>query len=187
MQPRALELPSVSAITTRAGIAKGTFYLYFETREELYLSILRDGHLAATELILEELAGVKKVNQLSAALCRGYLRFAGENPQAVYLSGIAVVILEGNVSDQLALDFKRGSVQLVQTLAEGIQAISKDRWSFQEIARRLVLSLNIVVVLWQTAHPPRNIEELLRKHPELSVLCPDFEESVNHALALIWA
>ena len=37
------DLPSVADIAKRAGIAKGTLYLYYSTREEIFASLLRTG------------------------------------------------------------------------------------------------------------------------------------------------
>lgn len=36
------QMPSVSQIAKHAGIGKGTFYLYFQTKEELFLELLAD-------------------------------------------------------------------------------------------------------------------------------------------------
>ena len=38
---RPTELPSVQSIASRAGLAKGTVYLYFDTKEEIFLTILK--------------------------------------------------------------------------------------------------------------------------------------------------
>ena len=37
------ELPSVARIAEAAGLAKGTIYLYFETREAIYADLLLQG------------------------------------------------------------------------------------------------------------------------------------------------
>ncbi len=193
LQPRSLELPSVSAITGRAGIAKGTFYLYFDTREELFLSMLFEGYQAAADSLQSALAELPVLSPdastrpLIEAVSRGYLAFAARDPQALYLSGIAVAILESNVSDEIALKFKQGGLKLMQELTAATQRICDGRWPFEEIARRHLLSFNTVIVLWQNAHPPANIERLVAAHPELAMVRPNFEDSVNHALALIWA
>ena len=36
------QLPSVAQVVKKAGLAKGTFYLYFKTKEELFLELLAD-------------------------------------------------------------------------------------------------------------------------------------------------
>ena len=39
-------LPSVAQVVKKAGLAKGTFYLYFKTKEELFLVLLSDVFLS---------------------------------------------------------------------------------------------------------------------------------------------
>ena len=34
------QLPSVAQISARAGLAKGTFYIYFKTKEELFVELV---------------------------------------------------------------------------------------------------------------------------------------------------
>lgn len=51
---RGFDQTSVSAIAREAGIAKGTFYLYFETKQALLLEVLRRNSLVPNVLALLE-------------------------------------------------------------------------------------------------------------------------------------
>lgn len=211
LAPHMLELPSVNAITERAGIAKGTFYLYFDTREELYVDLLAESYESVVELMLAELersagkarkkkpaarpvAGGVKERALAMALSRGYCSFAEAHPQAIYLSSIAVAILERNVSDEKALEFKRQGAAIMSRLTTGVQNYYAtaavpvgQRLDQREIGRRLLLSLTTGMTLWQTCHPPANIARILKNNADLAMFCLNFGESLDHALNLIWA
>jgi AcrR family transcriptional regulator len=50
------ELPSVATIAGRAGLAKGTVYLYFPTRETIFATLLLDGWRAVLRLAEETFA-----------------------------------------------------------------------------------------------------------------------------------
>lgn len=39
---RGFHVASVSSVTTRAGVGQGTFYLYFRTKEEVFVTLVRD-------------------------------------------------------------------------------------------------------------------------------------------------
>lgn len=39
---KGFHVASVSSITTRAGVGQGTFYLYFRTKEEIFVTLVRD-------------------------------------------------------------------------------------------------------------------------------------------------
>jgi len=47
------ELPSVASIAARAGLAKGTVYLYFPTRETIFATLLLDGWNEVLHLVEE--------------------------------------------------------------------------------------------------------------------------------------
>lgn len=56
---------TIDEVATKAGIAKGTIYLYFESKEKLYLEILENGFESIESLIEKEVA---KADPASAKL-----------------------------------------------------------------------------------------------------------------------
>ncbi|MEJ5185647.1 MAG: helix-turn-helix domain-containing protein, partial [Candidatus Geothermincolales bacterium] len=49
----------VTDITEKAGIAKGTLYLYFRSKEELFLAVIRDAAERLRNSVAEALHGVE--------------------------------------------------------------------------------------------------------------------------------
>lgn len=77
---KGFHVASVSSITTRADVGQGTFYLYFHSKEEIFVTLVREiGHALRAEL-----AGATKgqPNRLAAerAGLKAFFRFAYEHP-----------------------------------------------------------------------------------------------------------
>lgn len=80
---RGFHTASVSAITSRAGIGQGTFYIYFSSKEACYAQVVDTASRALRRAL------VRGFSQLVLADClyesfRGYLAFAVEHPAALH-------------------------------------------------------------------------------------------------------
>lgn len=71
---------NVVDITDPVGIAKSTFYLFFDSKADLYLEIIRREGETYRETLEAELAGVEDPQEGLELLFRNYRTFAEENP-----------------------------------------------------------------------------------------------------------
>jgi len=74
----------VAETTTReiaigAGVAEGTIYRHFESKEELAWILFRDHHLALGEAIDAAQAGAQRIDDKAAAIIAAYCRWADED------------------------------------------------------------------------------------------------------------
>lgn len=103
---KGFEAPSVDEITSRTGIAKGTFYLYFKTKSDIIAAVL--------ENILEQLEG--RINGVMAnapvdapqalrAVLEAQARFASEQPVVMSLLTGGESVME-QLSDQAREEFE---------------------------------------------------------------------------------
>jgi AcrR family transcriptional regulator len=95
---------SMADIADGAGVAKGTLYLYFKSKEEMFLSIYTD----QLNAWFDELdAGLSQVQDTSVA---GFLKLFGdslvERPELLRLIAILHTVLEGNVDAGTARKFR---------------------------------------------------------------------------------
>lgn len=76
---KGLETSSIDDLMTTAGMARGTFYNYFASREDLLRAVLRHIH----QMLIDEVVAFIPPNQTPAAtlacMLRGYLRFCLRN------------------------------------------------------------------------------------------------------------
>ena len=71
---------SVSSITTRADVGQGTFYLYFNTKEEIFLTLVSDIGHALRKHTAEALAGIRRRMDAERRGLEAFLEFASKHP-----------------------------------------------------------------------------------------------------------
>lgn len=174
---------TVAEIARGAGLAKGTVYLYFQTKEELFL-----------QLVLEQLGEwfhelERELTEGSAllsaeALARLLSRTLARREQLTRLLAILHVVLEQNTPADVALAFKQQIA--AQTAAAG--ALLERRYLDFEPGDgvRFLLHLHAATVgLHQMAHPAPAVAELLAR-PDLAGLRIDFPAALQaHTAALL--
>jgi AcrR family transcriptional regulator len=72
------EHATIDDIADRAGVAHGTFYLYFKSKEDIFIAIARDVsremQMAAEEPVPEALSRYDRIRYATASYLRAYLR-----------------------------------------------------------------------------------------------------------------
>lgn len=72
---------SVSSITRRAGVALGTFYTYFDSKDEIFRALVADMSDAVKLAAREALEPGMGALQVERAALEAFLRFAGEHKE----------------------------------------------------------------------------------------------------------
>jgi AcrR family transcriptional regulator len=128
----------IQDVADAMGIAKGTVYLYFRSKDDLYWGALRDGFAELHRRSAVALAGVEGVRPKLRAYVATRLEFFeeqgdffrvyfGEMGQALFRQGTNLTQLEGLYLEQVAL--LRGLVE--QGIAEGtLRAIEPQSTAF---------------------------------------------------------
>ena len=110
---------TIEDIVSEAGVAKGTFYLYFNNKQELFLEVLRRAVRALEEHLEEALDGVAPADRLkrrALSYMRGYLNY---RDLILILYGEAV---GGNTRFQRELSNMYKS--LTSTLSEDVKEVA---------------------------------------------------------------
>lgn len=174
------EQPSFAAFTMaalgeRAGVAKGTLYLYFRTKEELFLALAERflaEWFAEVEGRLARAAEAWTAERAAAALLES---LRGREVLARLLS-ILGTILEHNVEFEAALRFKRELH--ARAFATGRLLEARLPWLVPGQGARLLLYLHALVVgLWQMAEPSPVVARIMAA-PELEPARIDFERDL---------
>jgi len=176
-------LPSVSQIIKEAGVAKGTVYLYFESKEEIYLSLLSKYFITFEGNIMRLMDKATEDN-FQQALIDAYIAFAKNAPKGVYLACIAPLILESNLSDEFISRFKTEIRDLTFRILEKVASISEE-FDLNELRIKFLLSYNLFLGTWQHCHPPKNVLRVLEDEGLDSILY-DFEKEFSRGHRAIW-
>ncbi len=106
----------IEDVTRVAGVAKGTFYLYFPSKESIVLEIVREAFRELSERCLAAVAGARSRSQRATALAAAHFDFYAERPGRMRLLHQARGILK----------FSRPEWEpLRQTLAAHLDGISR--------------------------------------------------------------
>lgn len=175
------DLPAVARIARASRVAKGTPYLYFRTKEQIYLAVLAEGFgrwLACSKESLEaEPPSLEK-------FVDNYCRFCDENPSVLYLAARSGLVLERNIDDQTARRFKDALAREVEAIGRRI-AERIPGYTVAQAATLFLYSYALTVGLWQYAHPPPAIARVLRDEG-MAVLRLDFSSALRSALLALW-
>ncbi|GBF05616.1 putative transcriptional regulator, TetR family [Deinococcus aerius] len=164
---------SMNQVARETKLAKGTLYLYFDTKEELFLALLTE-HLGRW---LEELTALLdergpktpgEVADVLVASTRGHEALR----RLLILLG---TVLEHNVSLELTLSFKREVRTLLQPVLDRVPLP-------QGVTLRLLMHLYALSVGWQQVTEEQPSTGYLRRQPELAFMFPSFEKELSFSL-----
>ena len=91
-------LPTAAEIASRAGLAKGTVYLYFRSKEEIFAALLLDGWSAVMqegELLFQATRGSRAVR--IAVFLSALVAHLQHHPQLLQLDALGYGVLEKNM------------------------------------------------------------------------------------------
>ncbi len=170
---------NIAEIARRAGLAKGTVYLYFKTKEEIFLN------LASEEL--NDWLDVLDNALLSAETTRSIPDFVGmarhlleERPLLLRLMPPLHLVFENNISLDQALRFK----QLLARRTQYTGGLIEKGFDFLEEGQGLDVLLNmqcLIVGFGQMAEPSPVLQEIMER-PEMAAFRIDLLDKFEHSL-----
>ncbi len=170
---------AMADVARRLGLSKGTLYLYFPTKEALFLEVMRRGFarfFAAAEARL----GPGRATRADVA--RALLGALEETPALRHLAGVLHTVLEHNVADAEVRAFKR-------MLREGVLRVGARieralRWPDGAGAQLLVRFHVLLIGLHHVSTPSRAVARALADE-ELALFRIDFDAQLAALLALV--
>lgn len=187
------QLPAVANIAKQAGLAKGTVYLYFSTKEEIFLALLAEefaGLLGAIQHYLQALpSGQKRPNKASKekfadGLIDVIADYLVTHPEFLRLDAMSYSVLEQNLSDDFLYAFKYELTQTLVTTGKRLDEILG-----AEAGRGTSLLLRTYALmrgLWQSLDYPEHLQKLLA-HKMFAPIRPDFQAEIRASLKEYWA
>lgn len=176
-------LATVTEVAERAGVAKGTVYLYFQTKEELYVSHYEE--LMTTLLARLRAACADATRDVRAGIVDAICSFVDEQPDFLRLGSLMNGVLEQNLSDEFIEGYKsRLGEALIATTAALVQALPP--LQPDQASRLFLRSYALTLGLWQQADLPGVVRRLIARRPDLGFYVIDFPSELRRALDLVW-
>jgi AcrR family transcriptional regulator len=103
---------SVSSITTRAGVGQGTFYLYFHSKEEIFVTLVRDIGRKLRKQMLNAAGSAPDRLEAERFNLQGFLEFTQQHP------GLYRIVQEAQFVDEPV--FREYYERLAKGYSEGL-------------------------------------------------------------------
>jgi AcrR family transcriptional regulator len=158
-------------IATRAGVTKGTVYLYFESKEDLFKSLVRESIGAAIDARMADAEGFEGDSSLLLGMVlRAIGTFARTSDRAVLPK---IIMAEAGNFPELLLFYRAEVVDRGLSLLGSIVARGVARGEFRNLepqhVARLCIAPLLFVVFWRSTFAaqdtvPYDLEGLIETH-----------------------
>jgi len=171
---------TMSTIAVGAGLAKGTLYLYFRTREEIFLALFARELRAWLEAFEN---AVKELPSPDVAL-DWIVASLAERSDLLRLGALLHSVLEMNLSKEAARSFK---LEFDAALSEAAPAFASALDLRQVNTGRLFLRwLQVCTVgIAQMAFPTPVVKEAIAEEPRLAHMLIDFKAELRRMMAAL--
>jgi AcrR family transcriptional regulator len=166
---------TMAGIARAAGVAKGTLYVYFRTKEELFLAyaetevgaFFADLH-ARLERATDARGPVAVVGAVGEAI--------GRRPEMMRLVVLLHLVLESNTAFERALAFRRALVPMLQRTGGAVER----HLPFLEPGggARLLLTIHAMALGFQQLADPSPVIREVERQPGMELFAFDFERAL---------
>jgi TetR/AcrR family transcriptional regulator len=174
------KLPSVSLIAQKTGLSKGTVYLYFKTKDEIFLQLfmyqLREWHVSVASK-LQSHKGKISVTEFAEILTD----YVVKNPLLLKMGSIARGVLEENTDERVIIDNRMQIAQLLESCGQ-ISCQIFPGLTVNQAAKIHLRIYALIFGLWQITSNPPHIRQTLKK-ANIKTFEPDFPESAVESVA----
>lgn len=176
-------MASVAEVAATAGVAKGTVYLYFPSKEEMLLA-LHERHVAhffdglMALLKATRHAGFDEVWEVARDQL---IRVPGYLP----LTSRCFGLMDRDIPTEAAIAFKIRVGQALTAAGVGIERHFPALRRGEGVAL-LQHSYGLIVGLWQLLHPIERFDTAMER-AELAMFRLDYEREVEQALRALWS
>lgn len=178
-------LPTTSQISKHCDISKGALYLYFKTKEEIFLAIVEEHLLEWLDIFnIQALLQARQTldDKLLITMIEKSCTHLSSNPTFMQLASMSSSVIEPNVDSTILLEHKnvvgRKITQLSQDIANNLKPVSSG-----QAAALILRTYAILLGLWQVC----STESLARaKSSGLSPLTPEFDSTARDMVKQMW-
>lgn len=179
------ELPSVARIAEVAGVAKGSVYNSFSTKEEIFVALLEDSFSGLLAGAVDTIAALPRgAGAAAEAFADGYVAAIARFPDLLPLAGMTNAVLEKNLPVDAMLRFKTGLAAGLEAAGAALESNGR-RLPHGNGADLLLHTWSLTLGLWQALDYPAAIRPRMRR-ADLAVLDRDFGKDLHAAVKALW-
>lgn len=172
-------MANMAEIATTAGLAKGTVYLYFRSKEELFLAI-HERHVNTFFSRMKARASQTGQAMTLADLFAVNRQFLLDFPAFLPLATLCHGLLERQIPLDIAFTFETHTYSQLDALVEVL------RHHFPQATQALMLqSYALFLGLWQLMRPSP-LKELMKERTLLCACTDDYLSMLETALNALW-
>ena len=184
------QLPSVISIAKVCGLAKGTVYLYFKTKEGIFLALLGqyfqcwfDQGIQAMDAMQAD--GCTELRDQVPRLLSVLMDYVDDNTAFLRLASMNHSIIEKNLDNDVAYQFKKELLNQSVTMGNAIEQLipALPKGDGVLLLRR---TYALTIGIWQMSDWPDTMAAALGED-EFQVLKPRFSDEVRLAVMQLWA
>jgi len=176
------EATTMADVAERAGVSKGTTYLYFPSKEALFLKLLGVALAEWAGEARERIAASR--SRSTRALARTLAATLASRPRLLRLLALLHPVLENRADLDSVLAFQRALLRDLGSLAALLEQRLADLRPGEGM--RLLLRLHALAVgLAPLGERPARVRETVAADPELAVLEIDFERELADSLTAL--
>lgn len=174
---------TIARVAEAAGVAKGTAYIYFATKEALFLELVRAELTAWLDDLVAALECLRTRQPLDAVPA-AMARSVAQRPTLQRLLVLLHRVIEPKIDESAARDFKLFLRDLLVRASAAVCAKLPGLTEAQ--AGTLMLQLHALVIsLAQLSNPPPVIARVMANDPGLQFMQIDFEPFLRDTLAAL--
>ncbi|MCT4371824.1 TetR family transcriptional regulator [Yangia mangrovi] len=177
-------LPTVAAVASRSKLAKGTIYIYFDSKEQIFASLLIRELRAFIAFVTRYFENARGDGpEIVAEFVAQYVSYVRDHPSLMWLDSMGYAMLEPNLTDAQALDL---NLQFAEALEDAGRAMDAVLGLPQgEGVELLIRSFALTRGLWQLVDIPQSVRTnpSFASHPFARM---DFGRDLARALTQYW-
>ena len=173
---------SVKQVAERIGVTKATIYLYYKTKERLFLALYAGKANAMFEELIHGI-GSAKPPLTTTSLINLIMGILTKHPLFLKLTGILHTVLEKSIHPNTDFEIKKKLRK--QMLKAGALLEEALPWFPKDQGARFFFRLHGLIIGCQHVSKPSPAMERLLEHPEMKFFQVDLRQELHDLLTLL--
>lgn len=176
-------LSSIQSVAKHAGVAKGTMYLYFRNKDELYMAVLEHRARLWIKAIIQALESYRSPLTIADVVdaISGHVL---ENPEVLILTTLSSSVIDYEVEREEEMRFRTAMATMAAQVGAAIEQGMPGLAPGQGTAL-FMRSLAYILGAWQIIQPSSVMDEISRRE-ELSPFRLEFGNELRAGLTALW-